>query len=232
MRICDKTGWSMCRASTHTGSLVNLAWTADGTHLAGAGGNGTVCFGQLLERRLEWGQLEVVQTTSDQLETLDITSEAVEPLELRDRICNISMGFGYLVVVRHTHTRILVHSPRPDVVPESSIAPAARAAKYSTKGARPVVCMCMRMRARVCARVCLPRPPRLVAAGHADADLRLRAHGAGVEHAARDRPQGYAHAAAAVRALLCLRGLVRPAARALPPAHYRVILLFMPACVA
>jgi len=107
MRICDKTGWSMCRASTHTGSLVNLAWTADGTHLAGAGGNGTVCFGQLLERRLEWGQLEVVQTTSDQLETLDITSEAVEPLELRDRICNISMGFGYLVVA--TLTQICVY---------------------------------------------------------------------------------------------------------------------------
>lgn len=113
-----------------TGSIVNVAWTSDGTHLAGAGGNGTVCFGQLLDRRIQWNYLEVIVDGADTIKTVDIgcvrtaaenqrtcrpqpfqsqqhadattgvlcRSEMEENLELRDRITNVSVGHGYLVV--------------------------------------------------------------------------------------------------------------------------------------
>lgn len=42
-----------------SGSLASLAWTTDGTQLAGAGGNGAVVFGQVIERSLEWENFEV-----------------------------------------------------------------------------------------------------------------------------------------------------------------------------
>jgi intraflagellar transport protein 80 len=107
LQVCDKTGWAACQSSTNTGSIVNLAWTADGTHVAGAGGNGTVCFAQLADQRLEWGNLEIIVTSADQIETVDLNSEVAEPLELRDRISNVSVGFGHLVVA--TLTQICVY---------------------------------------------------------------------------------------------------------------------------
>lgn len=42
-----------------SGSLTSLTWTPDGTQLAAAGGNGSVVFGQVIERSLEWDIFEV-----------------------------------------------------------------------------------------------------------------------------------------------------------------------------
>ena len=33
---------------------MKLAWTSDGTQIAAAGGNGSVIFGQVIERTVEW----------------------------------------------------------------------------------------------------------------------------------------------------------------------------------
>lgn len=49
------------RGRPQSGSLTSLAWTPDGTQIAGAGGNGAVVFGQVIERSLEWGNFEVSQ---------------------------------------------------------------------------------------------------------------------------------------------------------------------------
>jgi len=45
------------KAKIETGSILNIAWTPDGTQLAGAGGNGAVCFGSLLDHTLEWDKI-------------------------------------------------------------------------------------------------------------------------------------------------------------------------------
>lgn len=74
--VCDQTGQTLCRSNTSSGSIVNIAWTSDGTHLAGAGGNGAVCFGQLIDRRLEWGKLDICVVSADQIETTDLDSGA------------------------------------------------------------------------------------------------------------------------------------------------------------
>ena len=39
LRLCDRAGWTHHRAKCESGSLYALAWTADGTQLAGAGAN-------------------------------------------------------------------------------------------------------------------------------------------------------------------------------------------------
>ena len=41
VRLCDKTGWTYSRERMESGSLMQIAWTADGTQFAGAGGNGS-----------------------------------------------------------------------------------------------------------------------------------------------------------------------------------------------
>lgn len=42
--------WSYSRAKPLSGSVYNIAWTSDGTQLAGAGANGAVVFGELVGR--------------------------------------------------------------------------------------------------------------------------------------------------------------------------------------
>ena len=48
LRLCDKTGWSYCRERPESGSIMQQAWTSDGTQLACAGGNGAVVSLRLL----------------------------------------------------------------------------------------------------------------------------------------------------------------------------------------
>lgn len=47
------------RIRPQSGSLTSLVWTPDGTQLAAAGGNGSVVFGQVIERSIEWDNFEV-----------------------------------------------------------------------------------------------------------------------------------------------------------------------------
>jgi intraflagellar transport protein 80 len=101
LRLCDKTGWSHARDRPQVGSVLALAWTADGTEVAGAGGSGGVVFGQLVQRRAEWGALEAVQAAPKLIVVSGVegTDEAVEHLEFpRDRVVEFALGYGKLVV--------------------------------------------------------------------------------------------------------------------------------------
>lgn len=50
LRLCDKVGWSHSLEKPNTGSIYALAWSADGTQLAGACSNGNVIFAHIVER--------------------------------------------------------------------------------------------------------------------------------------------------------------------------------------
>jgi len=50
LRLCDKTGWSHSFDKPESGSILNLSWSNDGTTVAGAGGNGAVIFGHIVDR--------------------------------------------------------------------------------------------------------------------------------------------------------------------------------------
>ena len=97
--LCDKTGWACSKAKVDSGSVLNISWTPDGTQLAGAGGNGTVCFASLLDHTLEWDKISATLEEGTRVKVRDIMSETVEDLDFRDRVVKMSLGFGHLVVV-------------------------------------------------------------------------------------------------------------------------------------
>ncbi|KAJ1633851.1 intraflagellar transport protein 80 [Pavlovales sp. CCMP2436] len=108
LRLCDRTGWSISRETPDSGSIYDISWTSDGTQLAAAGGNGSVCFGQLVERELAWSHFEVRLTESAKLAVYDVLTDGVDEIDFRDRVIEFSMGFGYLVVA--TAAQCLVYS--------------------------------------------------------------------------------------------------------------------------
>ena len=109
LRLCDKTGWSCCREQPQAGSIMGLAWTADGTQLVGAGGNGRVVFGNLIERRQEWNNFEATLVGQRVINVQDVVSETYETLDFnRDRVVEMALGYGYLVV--STTTQCFVYS--------------------------------------------------------------------------------------------------------------------------
>jgi intraflagellar transport protein 80 len=58
LRLCDKSGWSHSFDKPASGSLLSLSWSHDGTVVCGAGGNGSVTFGYIVDRQLQWSNVE------------------------------------------------------------------------------------------------------------------------------------------------------------------------------
>ncbi len=99
LRLCDRVGWTHCRERMKSGSILNIAWTSDGTQLACSGGNGSVVFAQIIDRRFEWKNSEVILIAPRKLRVQDVANESSEDIELsRDRIVEVGLGFDQLVV--------------------------------------------------------------------------------------------------------------------------------------
>ncbi len=99
--LCDKTGWTHSRESTKSGSILSLDWTSDGTHLAGAGANGAVCFGQLVDRSLEWKNYEITLNEQNQVVVSDVYNEGAAPEEFEfggGRVIEMSLAWNHLIV--------------------------------------------------------------------------------------------------------------------------------------
>ena len=50
LRLCDKKGWSHSLEKPNTGSILRIAWSNDGTQVAGACSNGHVIFAHVIEK--------------------------------------------------------------------------------------------------------------------------------------------------------------------------------------
>ncbi|XP_072557690.1 intraflagellar transport protein 80 homolog isoform X1 [Paramormyrops kingsleyae] len=98
LRLCDKTGWSHTLEKSSTGSLFSLAWSADGTQLAGASGSGHVIFAHVVERRWSWRSYEVTLTKRRTMQVRNVVNDAVDILEFRDRVIKASLSHDHLVV--------------------------------------------------------------------------------------------------------------------------------------
>lgn len=72
--------WSYTLEKPNTGSIFNIAWSSDGTQLAGACGNGQVIFAHVIERRLEWKNFEVTVTDRKSIIVRDVTNDIKESL--------------------------------------------------------------------------------------------------------------------------------------------------------
>ncbi|VDK82555.1 unnamed protein product [Onchocerca ochengi] len=98
LRLCDKAGWSHSLEKLSLGSIYNISWSPDSTQLAAACSDGSVLHAYLVEKRITWRNIEVVQTKRQLIDIRDVLSDiACEKLELRDRITKLSLGFEYLV---------------------------------------------------------------------------------------------------------------------------------------
>jgi intraflagellar transport protein 80 len=83
-----------------------LGWSSDGTQLCGAGGNGAVCFGHLIERKAEWQTAFALLDDNNHIHLHSGTSDAVEEYGFRDRVIKFSLGYNYLVVSTPTQCHI------------------------------------------------------------------------------------------------------------------------------
>lgn len=106
LMLCDRMGWSYSKSHLKTGSIMNLTWTADGTQVAGAGGSGSVCFGQVVDIGLEDGRVRVNLEDDHRIVVQDILSETVDELDFRDKVVKISLGFDHLIVATSTQCHI------------------------------------------------------------------------------------------------------------------------------
>uniref|UniRef100_A0A6A7G623 Intraflagellar transport protein 80 homolog n=2 Tax=Hirondellea gigas TaxID=1518452 RepID=A0A6A7G623_9CRUS len=110
LRLCDKAGWCHSLDKPSSGSLYNLAWSSDGTQVAGAGGNGQVLFAHVIETHLEWRNYEATVISRTSIALRNVNNDAKEQLELRDRIIKVSLSHGHLIVV--TASQVYVYSTR------------------------------------------------------------------------------------------------------------------------
>ncbi|DBA01488.1 TPA: hypothetical protein N0F65_005607 [Lagenidium giganteum] len=103
LRLCDKTGWSHCRERPRCGSLMDIAWASDSTQLVAAGGNGATVFAQVIDRVLTWNKIEVKLVDPRKIHVHDVLNETLEEIDfVRDRVIEMSFGYGFLIVCTAT----------------------------------------------------------------------------------------------------------------------------------
>jgi len=98
LKLCDRSGWSYCRVSPDVGSIFSISWCSDGTQLACGTGSGHVVFASLADRKLSWQNMDVILDENNVITVHDITNETKEELDHRDRVTDMSLAYGALVV--------------------------------------------------------------------------------------------------------------------------------------
>ena len=99
VRLCDGAGWSRSLDRPVQGSVYSLAWSGDGTRIAGGCADGTVMMGQVVGRRLAWNNWEVTVVAADALDVVDAATGNREHLsDFRDPVVKLSFAHGHLVV--------------------------------------------------------------------------------------------------------------------------------------
>ena len=106
LRLCDKTGWSHSFDKPDSGSILSLSWSNDGTVVAGAGGNGSVTFGYIVDRKLSYANIEATLDENNKINVTDCLHEMNEDLDFRERVVIMSLQFGMMVVCTTTKTYI------------------------------------------------------------------------------------------------------------------------------
>ncbi|OXB63121.1 hypothetical protein ASZ78_000353 [Callipepla squamata] len=101
--------WSYALEKPNTGSIFNIAWSVDGTQLAGACGNGHVIFAHVVEQRWEWKNFEITLIKRRTMKVHNVINDAVDLLEFRDRVIKASLNYGHLVVSTSLQCYVFSH---------------------------------------------------------------------------------------------------------------------------
>lgn len=98
VKLCDRTGWSYCRETPQVGSIFSISWCNDGTQFACGCGSGTVMFVSLVDRSFSWQNTDVILDENNTITVHDILNETKEELDFRDRVTDMSLAYGALIV--------------------------------------------------------------------------------------------------------------------------------------
>ena len=83
---------------------MDIAWASDSTQLIAAGGNGATVLAQITDRILTWNKIEVKLVDPRKIHVHDVMNETLEEIEFaRDRVIEMSVGYGYMIVYTATH---------------------------------------------------------------------------------------------------------------------------------
>lgn len=98
LKLCDRTGWSYCRETPEVGSIFSISWGNDGTQFACGCGSGQVLFVSLVDRSFSWQNMDVSLDENNTITVHDILNETKEELDFRDRVTDMSLAYGALIV--------------------------------------------------------------------------------------------------------------------------------------
>ena len=106
MRLCNKTGWTYSFNKIDSGSIFKLSWSGDGTTVAGAGGNGSVVFGSIIDRAVSWKNIEVRLDENNKLIVTDFQTDGFADIDFNERLIDMTLGYDYLIVVTSNQCHI------------------------------------------------------------------------------------------------------------------------------
>ncbi|CAG9464610.1 unnamed protein product [Pedinophyceae sp. YPF-701] len=110
VQLCDRSGWPHGRHRMDVGNVYSVAWTSDGTQLACAGGNGHVAFAEVVGMCVEQGAVSATLESGRLVRVTEVDESGgrEEELEYRDRVVQLSLGAGHMVVA--TTTQLYVYA--------------------------------------------------------------------------------------------------------------------------
>ncbi|KAG5865619.1 hypothetical protein JTB14_010369 [Gonioctena quinquepunctata] len=98
LRLCDYSGWSRSLEKPSTGCIYKMAWSADGTQLAGACANGQVLFAHVVEREVQYMNFTAVVSERKLVTVRNVLDETKEHLELPERVIQLALRYNHLVL--------------------------------------------------------------------------------------------------------------------------------------
>ncbi|XP_074029894.1 intraflagellar transport protein Oseg5 isoform X2 [Leptinotarsa decemlineata] len=98
LRLCDYSGWSRSLEKPNTGCIYKMAWSADGTQLAGACANGQVLFAHVVERDVQFMNFTAVVSEKKIVTVQNVLDETNEHLELPERVIQMALRYNHLVL--------------------------------------------------------------------------------------------------------------------------------------
>ncbi|XP_023311105.1 intraflagellar transport protein 80 homolog [Anoplophora glabripennis] len=106
LRLCDYSGWSRSLEKPNTGCIYKLAWSGDGTQLAGACANGQVLFAHVVERDVTYANFTASVSERKVVTVRNVLDETKEHLELPERIIQLALRYDHLVITTPTQCYI------------------------------------------------------------------------------------------------------------------------------
>ncbi|XP_066143483.1 intraflagellar transport protein 80 homolog [Euwallacea fornicatus] len=106
LRICDYSGWSRSLEKPQSGTIYKIAWSNDGTQLAGACANGCLLFAHVIERHAHYLNISATVSEKKLVTVKNVLDDTTEHLELPDRVIHLAMRYNNLVLTTPTQCYI------------------------------------------------------------------------------------------------------------------------------